>query len=124
VTADGMSRFDLVTVDSPAPDRAAEFWAAAAGLHEVEREDGDRWIVLADADGRRRLGIQRGATRPGSIHLDLSCDAASFAAEIERLRDLGARVVSAPRTEPYGSIANLVDPDGNAFDLCAYGRAA
>ena len=22
--------------------------------------------------------------------------------------------------EPYGSIANLADPDGNQFDLCAY----
>jgi len=124
VTADGMPRFDLVTIDSPAPDRAAEFWAAAAGLHEVEREDGDRWIVLADGDGRRRLGIQRGVVRPGSVHLDLACDAASFTEETARLQGLGARLVSAPRVEPYGSIANLVDPDGNAFDLCAYGRAA
>lgn len=113
--------FDLVTVDAPAPDRTAEFWTAAAGLHEVEREDVDRWIVLADAEGRRRLGIQRGVTRPGSIHLDLACDRARFTEEIERLQGLGARLVSAPRTEPYGSIANLADPDGNAFDLCAYG---
>ena len=117
------ARFDLVTVDSPTPDRTAEFWAAAAGLHEVEREDGDRWIVLADADGRRRLGVQRGVATPGSMHLDLACDRARFTGEIERLQGLGARLVSVPRTEPYGSIANLADPDGNAFDLCAYGRS-
>jgi len=80
--------------------------------------------VLADGDGLRRLGIQRGVVRPGSVHLDLACDAASFTEETARLQDLGARLVSAPRVEPYGSIANLVDPDGNAFDLCAYGRAA
>ncbi len=33
---------------------------------------------------------------------------------------LGARLVAPPRREPYGSIANLCDPDGNPFDLCAY----
>lgn len=115
------ARFDLVTVDAPAPDDTAAFWAAAAGLHEVEREDGDRWIVLADHEGRRRLGIQRGVARPGSMHLDLACDVGAFEREIDRLRSLGASVVVEPRTEPYGSIANFRDPDGNAFDLCAYG---
>ncbi len=47
--------FDLVTLDSPATNALAAFWSAVLDLREVEREDGDRWIVLADADGRRRL---------------------------------------------------------------------
>jgi predicted enzyme related to lactoylglutathione lyase len=113
--------FDLVTFDSPRPDEAAAFWAAVLDLHETEREDGDRWIVLSDADGVRRLGIQRGNVRPGSVHLDLRCGVDDFAAEVARLQRLGARVASPPRVEPYGSIANLIDPDGNRFDLCAYG---
>ena len=115
------ARFDLVTVDSPHTDALAAFWAAALDLHEAEREDGDRWIVLADADGQRRLGVQRGATRPGSIHLDLSCAPEEFDAELERLVRLGAVTLGDARREPYGSIVNLVDPDGNPFDLCAYG---
>lgn len=115
-----VARFDLVTVDSPHPDALAAFWSAAIGLHEVEREDGDRWIVLADADGRRRLGIQRGDTRPGSIHLDLACEPDEFDAEFARLVGLGAVARSAVRREPYGAIVNLTDPDGNLFDLCAY----
>jgi predicted enzyme related to lactoylglutathione lyase len=115
------ARFDLVTFDSARPDRLATFWSVALGLHEVEREDGDRWIVLADANGVRRVGIQRGATVPGSMHLDLACEPASFATEVERLVAAGATAVAPVRVEPYGSIANLADPDGNAFDLCAYG---
>ena len=112
--------FDLVTIDSPAPDRLAGFWCAALALHESEREDGDRWIVLSDAAGVRRIGVQRGAHRPGGTHLDLACEVPEFDAELARLSALGATLHGAPRREPYGRIANLHDPDGNAFDLCAY----
>ena len=114
------AHFDLVTLDSPATDELARFWSVAADLHEVEREDGDRWIVLADRAGVRRMGIQRGVTRPGSVHLDLACAPELFGAELGRLLGLGARARGEPRIEPYGSIANLSDPDGNPFDLCAY----
>lgn len=112
--------FDLVTIDSPSTDALAEFWSAALDLHEVEREDGDRWIVLADADGTRRIGLQRGDHRSGGTHLDLACRPDQFDAELDRLRALGARLLQPPRREPYGAIANLTDPDGNVFDLCAY----
>ena len=116
--------FDLVTFDSPATDELARFWSAAVDLHEVEREDVDRWIVLADRGGVRRIGIQRGVTQQGShrgsIHLDLACAPEVFDAELDRLIALGARAVAEPRVEAYGSIANLADPDGNLFDLCAY----
>jgi predicted enzyme related to lactoylglutathione lyase len=112
--------FDLVTLDTPHTDRLAAFWAAALDLVEVEREDVDRWVVLASRDGARRLGLQRGAHRPGSIHLDLSCSPDEFDDERARLLGLGASECRPPRVEHYGSIANLADPDGNLFDLCAY----
>jgi predicted enzyme related to lactoylglutathione lyase len=112
--------FDLVTFDSPDTNRLAGFWSTAIGLHEVEREDGDRWIVLADGAGQRRIGIQRGEHRPGSVHLDLACRHDEFDVELDRLVASGATELSPPRREPYGAIVNLADPDGNAFDLCAY----
>ena len=112
--------FDLVTIDSPNTDDLAEFWSAALGLIEVQREDGDRWIVLAGPDGRRRIGLQRGAHVAGGMHLDLACRPDEFHEEVARLLALGASECRATRTEPYGSIANLADPDGNLFDLCAY----
>jgi hypothetical protein len=52
--------------------------------------------------------------RPGRlknrVHLDLRCD--SFAAELERLTALGARVLAA-----YDSFVTLLDPEGNEFCL-------
>ena len=115
------TRFDLVTIDSPHPEVLARFWSSALHLCETEREDGDRWIVLGEPDGARRIGIQRGAAKGGgSIHLDLRCSPAEFDSEAERLVGLGAVALCSPRREPYGMIANLADPDGNAFDLCAY----
>lgn len=112
--------FDLVTLDAPTPDDLAAFWCAVLGMVESEREDGDRWIVLSTDDGTRRIGIQKGSTAAGSVHLDLACAPGEFDDELERLLALGARLVAGPRHEPYGSIANFTDPDGNAFDLCAY----
>ena len=114
------TRFDLVTLDSPSPNDAAAFWSAALALVESEREDGDRWIVLSDSAAVRRIGIQRGAVRPGTVHLDLVCEPGEFPAECARLLRLGAQLASPVRVESYGSIANLTDPDGNLFDLCAY----
>ena len=112
--------FDLVTLDVPFPDEAARFWCAALGLRETERENGDRWIVLSSADGVRRIGLQRGVARPGGVHLDLTCTPDEFDAEVARLQTLGCTLAAPVRVEPYGSIANLVDPDGYAVDLCAY----
>lgn len=112
--------FDLVTLDVPRPDESARFWCAALALHETEREGGDRWIVLSSADGVRRLGLQLGVARPGGVHLDLVCSLDEFGAEVARLVALGCTLAVPARDEPYGSIANLVDPDGYAVDLCAY----
>jgi predicted enzyme related to lactoylglutathione lyase len=114
------AQFDLVTFDTPDTEGLAAFWCAAMHLHITEHEDSSRWLVLSDAAGIRRLGLQRGVARPGGVHLDLVCAADEFSGEVDRLVGLGARLVSPVRAEPYGAIANMSDPDGNAFDLCAY----
>lgn len=114
------TQFDLVTFDTPSTENLARFWADAMGLTESEREDGDRWIVLSDDNGVRRLGFQRGAHRPGGTHLDLVCSIDNFESEHRRFCALGATETCPVRRESYGMIANFLDPDGNAFDLCAY----
>lgn len=114
------STFDLVTITTRDTERLSGFYAGALGLVEVEREDGDRWIVLAEPDGRRRVGFQRGVDRPGSIHLDLRCRPDELTEEVSRLVSLGARLSTPVRTEPYGQVANLVDPAGHELDLVAY----
>jgi catechol 2,3-dioxygenase-like lactoylglutathione lyase family enzyme len=113
-----VTRFDLVTIDTPHPDVLARFWCAALALRELEREDIDRWVVIGD--DVRRIGLQRGRHVPGGIHLDLACESHRFDEEVQRLLSLGARLLAPTRSEAYGSIANMADPDGNPFDLCAY----
>ena len=115
-----VSKFDIVTINSPRTNELSQFWAEALGLHEIEREDGDRWILLGDSRGGRTIGFQRGEHTVGSIHLDLSCSVSDFPTERERLISLGATETRAMRNEPYGLIANFADLDGNLFDLCAY----
>lgn len=115
-----MLAFDLVTLDVPDPDRSAVFWCELMRLTVIEREDDGRWLCLADHAGTRRLGLQRGAVRSGGVHLDLVCSVAEFDAAVQWAIDCGALLAASVRVEPYGSIANLVDPDGYAFDVCAY----
>ena len=114
------SRFDIVTLNSPRTDALAKFWTELLGLQEIEREDGDRWILLGDANGGRTIGFQRGEHVDGSMHIDLSCSTDDFPKERERMMQLGAIETRPMRSEPYGLIANFADPDGNLFDLCAY----
>lgn len=112
--------FDLVTIDTPRTEALAAFYGAVLGLAESEREDGDRWIVMSDDHGVRRIGFQRGDHRVGAVHLDFVCPLDDFDAERSRILALGGTETRPQRSEPYGRIANFADPDGNLFDLCAY----
>jgi len=114
------SRFDIVTLNSPRTNELAKFWAELLDLQEIEREDGDRWILLGNTNGGRTIGFQRGEHVAGSIHIDLSCSTNDFPNERERILRLGAVETRPMRSEPYGLIANFADVDGNLFDLCAY----
>jgi predicted enzyme related to lactoylglutathione lyase len=126
-----VTRFDLVTLDALHAPTLVAFWAEALGLHVSETEDDGRWTVLSDAQGIRRLGIQRitdlqlstpefvGPRKP-RIHLDVVCELPTFSNEVERLLKLGATRLRPDRQEAYGSIATMADPEGNVFDLCAY----
>ena len=114
------SRFDIVTLNTLRTDELSKFWADLLGLQEIEREDGDRWILLGDATGGRTVGFQRGEHVDGSMHIDLSCSTDDFPNERERILRLGAIETRSMRSEPYGLIANFADLDGNLFDLCAY----
>ena len=114
------SRIDIVTLNTLRTNELSKFWADLLGLQEIEREDGDRWILLGNTNGGRTIGFQRGEHLDGSIHIDLSCSTDDFANERERMMQLGAIETRPMRSEPYGLIANFADPDGNLFDLCAY----
>jgi predicted enzyme related to lactoylglutathione lyase len=125
------TRFDLVTIDAADAPVLVAFWSAALELTASESEDDGRWTVLSDTALVRRIGIQRitgllarsdawAGVSKARLHLDLACDPAEFIGEVDRLIGLGASRARDDRNESYGSIANLRDPEGNLFDLCAY----
>jgi catechol 2,3-dioxygenase-like lactoylglutathione lyase family enzyme len=113
-------------------DIAIDFFVGVLGFELVEdspslTNDGrpKRWVVvrppgavtgllLAQADGPRQEAVV-GQQFAGRVGLFLRVD--DFAASYERMRAAGVEFVSAPRDEPYGSVAVFVDVAGNRWDL-------
>lgn len=96
--------------------RQTEFWTAA--LDYVPREeDGDDFALLRPRDGggpnvsldRVRSTLQI----PPRIHLDLYAD--DQAAEVERLKGLGATEVHWDKRPPDADYVIMADPEGNRF---------
>ena len=88
-------------------------------------EDDDSWLVLVDADGNRKVAIQRVDSLPRStwpsheipmqLHMDFSVSSRD---ELERQKEraiaLGARVLLDRTEEPEGLYV-LADPAGHPF---------
>ncbi len=115
-----------IVIDCTDLSRMIAFWQAALGYRprEPPAEDG---VVLVDPAGEGpNVSLYLGREPPlrdYRLHVDLY--AADPAAEVERLRGLGATVVE-PGT-PGHDFVTLADPDGNPFDVVdkrgwAYGR--
>jgi hypothetical protein len=129
----GMARLHDVVFDSRHPASIARFWAAVLDGYQVapydeaelarlrgegilEPED-DPNVLVEAAGGRPRIFFQLVAEPKvvkNRVHLDLRCDCVED--ELERLRGLGASVVS-----EHDDHLVLRDPEGNEF--CLSGRA-
>jgi len=123
---------DLVTVIVDEYDPAIEFFVGVLGFELVEdspslTNDGraKRWVVvrppgggtgllLAQADGAAQSDAV-GGQFAGRVGLFLRVD--DFAATYERMVAADVEFVSAPRDEPYGTVAVFVDVAGNRWDL-------
>jgi catechol 2,3-dioxygenase-like lactoylglutathione lyase family enzyme len=123
---------DLVTVIVDEYDPAIEFFVGVLGFELVEdspslTNDGraKRWVVvrppgggtgllLAQADGTAQSDAV-GGQFAGRVGLFLRVD--DFAATYERMVAADVEFVSAPRDEPYGTVAVFVDVAGNRWDL-------
>lgn len=101
-------------------DRAAAFWQAALGY--VLRDPGDdTWRVLVPPDGApgARLALMRSETPVQDhprLHLDIYAgDTADQAAEIARLKGLGAQDVDWDGYDDDSDFVVLADTEGNRF---------
>ena len=97
-------------------ERQTEFWEAALGY--VRREEtSDDFVLLRPRDGvgpNLSLDLARSTVQlPPRIHLDLYAE--DQAAEVERLKALGATEVHWDKRPPDADYVILADPEGNRF---------
>lgn len=112
--------------------REAEFWRVLLGLYyrpgdEVpDGADDLDWLVLTDADGRRRLAFQQVAEQarttwpspavPMQLHLDLTVPTAEeLAAQHARAVALGATVLLDRTDDEDEPLYVFADPEGHPF---------
>jgi Glyoxalase-like domain len=100
------------------PVAMAEFWCAAIGYHETERDETGVAIagapeapvilmcVVDDVDQDAKVGHNR-------LHLDLSPTEHDQDAEVARLEELGARRIDIGQGSPTWVV--MADPEGNEF---------
>jgi predicted enzyme related to lactoylglutathione lyase len=96
--------------------RQTEFWEAALGY--VRRDEtSDDWMLLRPKDGRGpNLALDPAPSTvqvPPRIHLDLYAE--DQAAEVERLKGLGATEIHWDKRPPDADYVILADPEGNRF---------
>jgi hypothetical protein len=97
-------------------ERMTAFWSAA--LEYVPREeDGDDFVLMRPRTGvGPNVSLDRVRSElviPPRIHLDLY--ATDQAAEVARLRELGATEVHWDKRPPDADYVILADPEGNRF---------
>lgn len=114
-----MSSFPILSVEDV--DRSCRFYERAFGFVRAYRwpPEGDdlEYVYLTREDSG--LGVARsGDSRRGGFELCLYVDDVDAAAA--RLRELGAREVSAPADQPWGErLAYFEDPDGHRLHVTA-----
>ncbi len=125
-------RIEQVTIIVDDYDKAIGFFVGALGFDLVQdspslTNDGrpKRWVVvrppgaqtgilLARADGERQAAAV-GKQMAGRVGFFLRAD--DFDAAHERMTAAGVQFLTAPRTEPYGRVAVVLDIAGNKWDL-------
>lgn len=97
-------------------ERALDFWTAA--LDATPRyEPEDDWVILEHAGSTVTLSLDAAGRAPAYLpprmHLDLYAD--DQAAEVERLKALGAAEVHWDGRPADADYVIMQDPDGNRF---------
>jgi len=113
------SRIRELCINCADPERMAEFWSAALGYPDIDRDEESVAIMGAqnapsilfirtdaDAGGPPKVGNNR-------LHLDLSPTGCDQSAEVARLEQLGAVRIDIGQGTPSWVV--MADPEGNEF---------
>ena len=104
---------DSITFDCIDPDKAAQWWARAAG-GQVTRYVPDKFVAVERQAGPRFFFQKVPDPTPGKNRVHVDFTAADVDAEVKRLVDLGASEIGRHSLGPVAWVV-LADPDGNAF---------
>ncbi len=114
-------KFNTVMINSENPDKLVEFYDKVLGKNEWSQEGFTGWKV---GDSYVMTGphseVHGSNKEPGRIMINFECE--DVQAEFDRIKGLGATVVSEPEHpggEPSMTLACLADPDGNYFQLAS-----
>ena len=111
---------ESITFDCVDPDKAARWWAQAAGGQVSPYVAGE--FVAVERQPRPKLLFQKVPDpTPGKNRVHLDFTAADVEAEVTRLVELGATETGRHSVGPVSWVV-LADPDGNAF--CVVGGGA
>jgi catechol 2,3-dioxygenase-like lactoylglutathione lyase family enzyme len=102
------------------PVAMAQFWSAALGYRETDRNEDDTEVSIAGAPNAPTILMilvddvdPAGKVGHNRLHLDLSATASDQDAEVARLEALGARRIDIGQGSPTWVV--MADPEGNEF---------
>lgn len=111
-------RINLVYLYVRDVERSIAFYRDVLGLPIVRDEHDPHWAEAKLPGGVRFALHAAGAgtqpQTPGTVRVDF--EVANLDAAVERLRAAGVRVGEVER-EPWGAVAEVVDPDGYTIDV-------
>ena len=112
------ARMGLV-LDCTDPEALATFWAPALGYTNVGGAGSYMMLLPADDEGPQLLLQRVPEPKTGKNRMHLDVHVADIAAEVDRLRSLGATRVTPDPVEEHGMHWFLMaDPEGNEFCVC------
>ena len=104
---------ESITFDTTDPDKAAEWWAQAAGGQLTPYVPGE-FVAVERQPGPKLLFQKVADPTPGKNRIHLDFTAADVDAEVQRLVELGASETGRHSMGPVAWVV-LKDPEGNAF---------
>ncbi|HET7668447.1 MAG TPA: VOC family protein [Mycobacterium sp.] len=112
-------KVESVTFDTLDPEKAAQWWAQAAGGQVIPYVPGE-FVAVERQPGPKLLFQKVADPTPGKNRVHLDFTAADVDVEVKRLVDLGARETGRHSIGDFGWVV-LADPEGNAFCVTAGG---
>lgn len=110
-------RLNLVVIRSRDMDRSAQFYASLGLQLERHRHGTGPDHFASEEEGRVFEIYPRQDETDSTAGVRVGFQVVAVHAIVQRLEEEGARVLSAPKSSPWGRRAVVEDPDGHRVEL-------